>query len=112
MARVIAAALALFFTNAALADDWKEYANRDYSFTVDFPGTPTVEATTYGTSDGRSFPAHVFSVKQETGVFKVTVVDMPGQQMRPDAGVMKDVTKVLAAGGTIQFDIPHHVRAI
>jgi hypothetical protein len=47
MARVIATALALFFTSAALADDWKEYANRDYSFTVHFPGDPAVEAVTY-----------------------------------------------------------------
>jgi hypothetical protein len=110
MVRLIPVLPAFFVTSAALADDWKEYANRAYSFTVDFPGTPAVEATTYGTSDGRSFPAHVFSVKQKTGEFKVTVVEVPGEQMGPDAGVMKEATKVLAAGGTIQFDSAPRAR--
>jgi hypothetical protein len=91
--RLIPVLLALFFTSAAMADDWKEYENRDYSFTVHFPGDPTVETTTYKAADGRAFPAHVFSVKQETGVFKATVVDMPGEQTGPDAGAMKEATK-------------------
>jgi hypothetical protein len=69
MVRVIATTLALFFTDAALADDWKEYENRDYSFTIHFPVDPTVEAATYQAADGRSFPAHVFSIKQDTGTF-------------------------------------------
>jgi hypothetical protein len=113
MLRVIAAtALALFFTSAALADDWKEYENRDYSFTVHFPGDPTVETATYRAADGGSFPAHVFSVKQDTGVFKVTVVDMPGKQTGSNAAVMKEATKVVAAGGVIKFDIDHRVRAV
>src|ERR1700729_3754238 len=72
MLRVITTALTLFFAGAALADEWKEYGNRDYGFTVHFPGDPTTETATYKVADGRSFPVHVFLVKQETGVFKVT----------------------------------------
>jgi hypothetical protein len=33
---------------------------------------------------GRSFPARVFSANQETGTFKVTVVEMPGEETGPD----------------------------
>ena len=80
MLRLIATALALFFTGAALADDWKDYENRDYSFTIHFPLDPTVETTIYQAADGRSFPAQVFSAEQDTGTFKVTVVEMPGEQ--------------------------------
>jgi hypothetical protein len=69
MMRVIATAVALFFTGAALADDWREYENQDYSFTIHFPVDPTVETTTYQAADGRSFPAHVFSAKEDTGTF-------------------------------------------
>jgi hypothetical protein len=112
MVRLVATALALFFTSAALADDCKEYENRDYSFTIHFPADPTVEAATYQAADGRSFPAHVFSAKQETGVFKVTVVEMPGKQTGSDAAVMKEATRAVAGGGTIKFDIPHRVRAV
>jgi hypothetical protein len=81
-------------------------------FTVHFPGDPTIETSTYKAGDGRSFPAHVFSVKQDTGLFKVTVVDMPGKQTGSDAGVMKEATRVVTEGGTIKFDIPHRVRQV
>jgi hypothetical protein len=111
MLRVIATALTLF-AGAALADEWKEYENRDYGFTVHFPGDPAIETATYKAADGRSFPARVFSVKQDTGMFKVTVVDMPDKQTGSDAAVMKEITKVVADGGTIKFDIPHRVRGV
>jgi hypothetical protein len=81
--RLIAVVLALFFTGSAMADDWKEYENRDYSFTIHFPVDPTVETAAYQAPDGRSFPAHVFSAKQGTGTFKVTVVEMPGEETVP-----------------------------
>jgi hypothetical protein len=93
--RLIAVVLALFFTGSAAADDWKEYENRDYSFTIHFPADPRVETATYQAADGRTFPAHVFSVKQETGAFKVTVVHMPGKQTGSDAAVMKEATKAV-----------------
>jgi len=76
MVRAVVTALALFLTGAALADDWKEYENQDYSFAIHFPVDPTVETATYQAADGRSFPAHVFSAKQETRTFTVTVVEM------------------------------------
>jgi hypothetical protein len=110
--RLIPMMLALLFTGSALANDWKEYDNRDYSFTIHFPADPTVETATYRAADGCTFPARVFSVKQETGTFKVTVVDMPGEQTGSDAAVMKEVTKIVAGGGTVKFNIPHRVRAV
>jgi hypothetical protein len=79
---------------------------------VHFPGDPTVETATYKAEDGRTFPTHVFSVKQEPGVFKVTVVDMPGKQTGSDAAVMKEAIKAVTDGGAIKFDIPHRVRAV
>jgi hypothetical protein len=112
MMRIIAIALTLFLIGSAMADDWKEYENKDHSFTIHFPVDPTVEAATYQATDGRSFPARVFSTKQETGTFKVTVVEMPGEETGPDAAVMKEATKVVVGSGTIKFDIPHRVRAV
>jgi hypothetical protein len=43
------------------------------------------------------------------GAFKVTVVEVPGEETGPDAAVMKEATKTVAGGGTIKFDIPHRV---
>jgi hypothetical protein len=110
--RAVVAALALFLTGAALADDWKEYENQDYSFAIHFPMDPTVEAAIYQAADGRSFPAHVFSAKQETGTFKVTVVEMPGEETGPNATVMKEAIKVVTRDSAIKFDIEHRVRAV
>ena len=110
--RLIPVLLALFFSGSAVADDWKEYENADYSFTIHFPVDPTVETVTYQTTDGRSFPAHVFSAKQDTGTFKVTVVEMPGEETGPNAAVMKEATKVVVRDGVIKFDIEHRVRAV
>ena len=112
MIRVIVAALTLFFTGSAMADDWKEYDNKDYSFTIHFPVDPTVETAIYQAADGRSFSAHVFSAMQETGTFKVTVVEMPGEETGPNAAVMKEATKVVVSDGAIKFDIEHRVRAV
>jgi hypothetical protein len=112
MMRVIATAVALFFTGVALADDWREYENQDYSFTIHFPVDPTVETATYQAADGRSFPAHVFSAKEDTGTFKVTVVEMPGEETGPNAAVMKEATKAAAGDCVIKFDIEHRVRSV
>jgi hypothetical protein len=110
--RLIAIFLTLFFAGSAAADDWKEYESRDYSFSIHFPVDPTVETASYQASEGRSFAAHVFSAKQETGLFKVTVIEMPGEETGPDAAVMKEATKAVAEGGVIKFDIPHRVCAV
>jgi hypothetical protein len=112
MMRVIATAVALLFTGAALADDWREYENQDYSFTIHFPVDPTVETATYQAADGRSFPAHVFSAKEDTGTFKVTMVEIPGEETGPNAAVMKEATKAAAGDGVIKFDIEHRVRSV
>jgi len=110
--RLIAVVLAMFFTSSAMADDWKDYDNAEYSFAIHFPVEPTVETTTYQAANGRSFNAHTFSVQQETGVFKVTVVEMPGEKTGEDASVVKDAAKTAAEGGVVKFDIPHRVRAV
>jgi hypothetical protein len=110
--RLIAIVVALFVAGSAAAEDWKEYDNAEYSFTIHFPVDPTLEATTYRTADGRSFNAHTFSAEQGTGVYKVTVVEMPGQETGEDAVVVKDAAKTAAEGGVIKFDIPHRVRRV
>jgi hypothetical protein len=103
---------AMFFTGSAAAADWKEYENPQYSFAISFPVDPTLEATTFRTADGRSLKAHTFSVEQEAGVFKVTVVEMHGEETGEEAPVVKDAAKNVAEGGVIKFDFPHSVGTI
>jgi hypothetical protein len=110
--RLISIILAAFFTGSGAPADWMEYDSPEYSFAIHFPVDPTLEATTFRTADGRSLKAHTFSVEQEAGVFKVTVVEMPGEETGEEALVVKDAAKNVAEGGEIKFDMPHRVRDI
>jgi hypothetical protein len=112
LAAAVAAPVALFFAGSTAPVDWKEYESPEYSFAISFPVDPTLEATTFRTVDGRSLEAHAFSVEQPAGVFKVTVVEMPGEETGEEAPVVKDAAKNVAEGGVIKFDFPHSVRAI
>jgi hypothetical protein len=101
-----------FFAGSTAPADWKDYENPKYSFAISFPVDPTHEATTFRTVDGRSLEAHTFSVEQTDGVFKVTVVEMPGEETGEEAPVVKNAAKNMAEGGEIKFDFPHSVGAI
>jgi hypothetical protein len=109
--RLISIILAIFAGSAA-PSDWMDYESPEYSFAIQFPVDPTLEATTFRTADGRSLEAHTFSVEQEAGVFKVTVVEMPGEETGEEASVVKDAAKNVANGGVIKFDMPHRVRDV
>jgi hypothetical protein len=95
------------------AAEWQEYQFSDHSFTVHFPTDPKIEITAYHTPDGRSFDAHVYSATQETGVFTLTVAQIPetGNQVQEDA-LMNDAVKRMSEGGLIKFDIQHRIRWI
>jgi hypothetical protein len=105
----------LFFATVlaypAVAADWKEYESPDHSFTVHFPTDPNIEMTAYRIPDGRSFDAHIYSAMQETGVFTLTVAEVPetGSQTQEGA-LMSDAVKKMTDGSLIKFDIEHRIR--
>jgi hypothetical protein len=109
--RWIAFALALFLVAPAAAADWQEYDYPDYSFKVNFPIDPNIEITTYQASDGRSFEARVFSVAQDTGLFKITVVELPDEGTGENA-LIAHAVGTMTKGGVIKFNIPHRIRAV
>jgi hypothetical protein len=95
----------------AAAQAWHEYTNPDYAFTVIFPTDPQIETTTYQLADGRSVPAHVYSVRQNDGVFKVTVAELAGTGVEESA-VIDHAIKTLARGGEVKIDIPHRIYRV
>jgi hypothetical protein len=103
--------LAMIFACPAGAAEWKEFQSTDHAFVVHFPTDPNIEITAYRTPDGRSFDAYVYSAKQDTGVFTLTVAEIPetGNQVQEDA-LMNDAVKKMTEGGLVKFDIQHRVR--
>src|SRR4051812_23532985 len=105
--RLIAVILALFLAAPAAAADWMEYEYPDYSFTVHFPADPKIEFTTYQGFDGRSYDARIYSVTQDTGVFKLTIAELPDVE---ESALIGHAVKTMTDGGVVKIDIPHRIR--
>jgi hypothetical protein len=110
--RLIVFALAAFVASSpALAQSWKEYSYPDYAFTVAFPADPRVETTVYQAADGHPVPARVYSVREDNGVFKMTVVDLSNAALEESA-VIDHAIKTLSQEGEIKLDIPHRISRV
>jgi hypothetical protein len=59
----------------AFAQSWIEYTNLEDRFSVNFPGEPTVEDTTYTSQYEAEYPARVHSRVNGGNRFSITVVD-------------------------------------
>ena len=103
--------LVMMLAGPAAAQEWKEFQGPDAQFTVHFPADPSIEMVTYDTPDGRSFDAHVYSVALGTGIFMLTVANVPesGNQVQEDT-LMNEAVKRMTDGGVVKFDIQHRVR--
>jgi hypothetical protein len=102
---------AVVASGAAAAQNWQEYSYPDYSITVVFPANPQNETTTYPVADGRSVEAHVYSVRQNDNVFKVTVAELPNIGLAESA-VIDHAIKTLSEGGEVKFDIAHRIDRV
>jgi len=77
---LVPAALILCMSGPSAAQDWVEYSSRADSFTVNFPGQPTVRDITYTTEFGITIPGHVHSYEAGPTRYSVTVVDYANVQ--------------------------------
>lgn len=110
--RLLAFVLALLAAGGpAAAQSWKEYSYPEYAFTVSFPAQPKVETTTYQAADGGAALAHVYSVAQDDGVFKVTIVDLSDAGLQENA-VIDHAIETLSRGGEIKVNIPARVSRV
>jgi hypothetical protein len=110
--RLIAFVLAVFVASGpAAAQSWQEYSYPAYSFTVAFPAEPQIETTTYQVADGRSVEAHVYSVRLNNGVFKVTVAELANTSLEENA-VIDHAIKTLSEGGEVKINIPHRIYQV
>ena len=110
--RLIAFILAVLVAGGpAAAQSWQEYSYPAYSFTVAFPAEPQIETTTYQVADGRLVEAHVYSVRLNNGVFKVTVAELANTNLE-ESTVIDHAIKTLSEGGEVKINIPHRIYRI
>jgi hypothetical protein len=62
----------------AVAQEWSEFSSREDGFTVNFPGQPQVEETTYVSEYDYTLPARVYSAERGRERYSMTVVDYNG----------------------------------
>jgi hypothetical protein len=103
--------LALVACGPAAAQDWQEYSYPDYSITVVFPAEPQVETTAYPVADGRPVEAHVFSVRQNDDVFKVTVAELANTGLG-ESVVIDHAIKILSESGEVKLNIAHRIDSV
>jgi len=76
---LVATALVLALAEPGLGqEEWMEFTSPQDGFKVTFPGTPTVENTTWTSQMRYPLPARVFSVTRRQERYSVTVVDYRG----------------------------------
>jgi hypothetical protein len=95
----------------AAAQNWQEYSYPEYAFTVTFPANPQVETMTYQAANGRSVPAHIYSVRQNNSVLKVTVAELANTGL-DETAVIDHAIKMLSAGGEVKFNIPQRIYRV
>lgn len=74
--------LALIFvvslSGSLFAQEWSLYVNTDDGFKINFPGEPTVTATTWVSEQGYNLPANVYTVERGRERYSMTAVDYSG----------------------------------
>jgi hypothetical protein len=94
-----------------VAQSWREYSYPDQSFTVAFPADPQTQTTTYPVADNRSVEAHVYSVRQDNALFKVTVAELADTGLEESA-VIDHAIKMMSESGEVKVNIPHRVNRV
>ena len=59
----------------AVAQEWTEFGSREDGFTVNFPGQPKVEETTFVSEYDYALPARVYSAERGRERYSMTVVE-------------------------------------
>jgi len=108
-AGLFAAALALTVAGPAFAQVvWDEFTDQSEFFTVNFPGKPNVQTTTYKKAKGTSLPAKVYTAKDARGgEYKITVVNYATAQTE-EATAITEAGKAIRSRGDVKFDALEH----
>ena len=71
-------ALTLSLSVPAFAQQWAQFQSLEDGFSVDFPGQPNVEETTFVSEFAYTLPARVYSAERGRERYSITVVDYNG----------------------------------
>jgi len=94
---------------AALAQEWKAYPYPDAGFAIQFPAPPTVEKSTFRTAAGVSLAMTRYSVRQDRGVYSLSVVDFSSTNA-DEKTTIAETEKSMGAAGKVTVAIDARVN--
>jgi hypothetical protein len=71
---LVPAVIGLLFASSTYAQQWIEYEDRVWGFSINFPQEPISEQIDYTTFFDETVPARLYSVESGTGRYNLTVV--------------------------------------
>jgi hypothetical protein len=99
----VSAAFALLLSDAAVAQAWREYENRQEGFSINFPAEPSISNRPYATASGATVPSKVYSVELPTGRYALTFVDMASRP-QDEAQAIAHAVNALRQKGRAVYD--------
>lgn len=75
---LLAMAFVVSLSGSVSAQEWSLYVNEQDGFKINFPGEPTVTATTWVSEQGYALPANVYTAERGLGRYSITAVDYRG----------------------------------
>ena len=70
--------LVVSLSGSVVAQEWSLYVNTEDGFKINFPGEPTVTATTWVSEQGYNLPANVYTVARGREHYSMTAIDYNG----------------------------------
>ena len=106
----VTVALAAILTSPVRAQSsWQEYSYPDQQFAVSFPGEPTVTTLSLRSPEGTALPETLYSLRQETGIFQVAVIDYSSYGI-DERTVIDQAVAGLRERGEVKLDIEARVQ--
>ena len=106
---VVAALTATLGGSTAAQSTWQEYTYPNQQFAVSFPAEPAVAAMRYRAADVTMLPETLYSVQQDTGVFRVAVIDFANTGIDQSAAIDQAIAE-LRGRGDIKLNIQARVQ--
>jgi hypothetical protein len=96
----------------ARSQEWLDYVNREYRFSINFPAQPRHVEETYNAANGAMLSAHRFAAERDGGQYAVTVVVFPSldfdrsAEMEHAVDQLRPLGEIRYEGATDYDDIP------
>ena len=132
IARLVAIAVILVCADAAYAQRWRPLASAEDGFQMMVPGEMQVETIQYESEYGIVVPAHVYSHRNDSGFYRLTVVDFRDSQRLHEerikalddvylpiygevdvrASVAFEARKIRERAASVEYDNYHYINRV